>query len=188
MIVVGAARAGLHRAAMARVRPALLLLLAALLLCLEPVSALPAQTATLKRKKKKRGGAVEFRLLNESQPGTAAGHADFVQLATRKYLNNEELSEWLHSYEKRCKSIARLVKIGSSALEKCVAWLAAGRRAGAAFETCRCPSVATSARPHTLAAGPSGRWRSATSRGRRRLSRRSSTWAACTATSRRGAC
>lgn len=100
----------------------MLLLLSLLLLLVEPSVGLPAQSAALKRSKKRKKGTVEARLLNESHPGGGTGGAiDFVQLATKRYLDNDELTEWLHSYEKRCKSIAKLTSIGKSTLDKCVA-------------------------------------------------------------------
>ena len=102
-------------------RGARLLSLALLLGLLSAACALPAQSAALKRKKKRRAGSVELRLLNESAAAGGGGAPDFVALATRRYLNNQELGEWLQSFEKRCKSIARLTKIGTSKQNKCVA-------------------------------------------------------------------
>ena len=111
----------------------MLLLLLGLLCLLEAGSGLPAQSGSLKRKKKKKGSSVELRLLNESQAGSgsSASGPDYLYLALRRYLNNQELTEWLQSYEKRCKSIARLTKIGTSAQDRCgtvggTAWQAAG--------------------------------------------------------------
>ncbi|EFN60129.1 hypothetical protein CHLNCDRAFT_49638 [Chlorella variabilis] len=99
---------------------AVLLLLLGLLCLLEAGSGLPAQSGSLKRKKKKKGSSVELRLLNESQAGSgsSASGPDYLYLALRRYLNNQELTEWLQSYEKRCKSIARLTKIGTSAQDR----------------------------------------------------------------------
>lgn len=84
---------------------ALWLLLVVGLLCLaQQCSGLRAETAALKRKKKKK--TVDQRLLKQS---------DYVQLAVQRYLSNAELTERLQDYVHRCKAIATLHKIGSSA-------------------------------------------------------------------------
>ncbi|KAL4422479.1 hypothetical protein ABPG75_008676 [Micractinium tetrahymenae] len=88
----------------------LLLALVALGLLLAPLAeGLRAESAALKRGRKKKK-ASDARLLNE----TGRSGADHVQAALQRYISNEELADRLKDLEKRCKGIARLVQIGKS--------------------------------------------------------------------------
>lgn len=92
-------------------RSLLALLALAALLALSaprPGAALPSQAAVLKRKRGKQHKG-DARLLAERTP-----QQDYVAAATRRYLDNAELGEWLQGFEKRCKAIAKLHTIGTS--------------------------------------------------------------------------
>lgn len=88
----------------------LLLALLALGLLVAPLAeGLRAESAALKRGRKKKKSS-DARLLNESgRSGT-----DHVQEVLQRYISNEELTDRLKDLEKRCKGIARLVQIGKS--------------------------------------------------------------------------
>ncbi len=88
----------------------LLLAVAGLLCVAEQCAGLRAESAALKRKRKKNKSSDQRLLLT---PASASG-PDYVQLATQRYLSNTELTERLQDFEQRCKPIARLHKIGSS--------------------------------------------------------------------------
>lgn len=101
---------------------ALLLLLLLGLGCLaEQGSGLRAESAALKRAKKKKkddqAGLVDPA---QQKPGE-----DYVQKALQGYLSNAELTERLQDFERRCKHIATLSKIGSSVEGR---WAARRRR------------------------------------------------------------
>lgn len=88
----------------------LFLALLALGLLVAPLAeGLRAESAALKRGRKKKKSS-DARLLNESgRSGT-----DHVQEVLQRYISNEELTDRLKDLEKRCKGIARLVQIGKS--------------------------------------------------------------------------
>ncbi|KAL4436066.1 hypothetical protein ABPG77_005514 [Micractinium sp. CCAP 211/92] len=88
----------------------LLLTLLALSLFLAPLAeGLRAESAALKRGRKKKRTS-DARLLNE----TGRSGADRVQEVLQRYIDNSELTDRLKDLEKRCKGIARLVEIGKS--------------------------------------------------------------------------
>lgn len=93
-------------------RPAALLalLVFGLLACAQLAASLPSQSAVLKRKRGKKRAAGEQRQLAER---------DWVAASVQRYLSNQELGEWLAGYEKRCKGVAKLSTIGSSAEGRC---------------------------------------------------------------------
>lgn len=92
-------------------RAALLALLAlAFLACVHLAAALPSQSAVLKRKRGKKKATAEQRQLAER---------DWVAASVQRYLSNQELGEWLTSFEKRCKAVAKLSTIGASAEGRC---------------------------------------------------------------------
>ena len=92
-------------------RAALLALLAfGLLACAHLAASLPSQSAVLKRKRGKKRASAEQRQLAER---------DWVAASVQRYLSNQELGEWLEGYEKRCKGVAKLSTIGSSAEGRC---------------------------------------------------------------------
>ncbi len=100
----------------------LLLTLLALSLFLAPLAeGLRAESAALKRGRKKKRTS-DARLLNE----TGRSGADRVQEVLQRYIDNSELTDRLKDLEKRCKGIARLVEIGKSVKGRC----------GAAAPTC----------------------------------------------------
>ena len=108
---------------------ALLLLLLGLGCLAEQGSGLRAESAALKRAKKKKKDDQAGQL----DPAQQKPGEDYVQKALQGYLSNAELTERLQDFERRCKHIATLSKIGSSVEGRWARrqrWRRVGRRVG----------------------------------------------------------